>query len=105
MPFELDFGYQPPLRLDLITDLQLPQANESAKPLQGHEFPKRWQHILGVARDGLRDAQDNPKAEANMSHGPINPAITAGASVFLDSEDLPIRYANFSPMRRKLVHR
>jgi len=34
-PFELDLGYEPPLPLDLIADLQRPQANESAKTLQG----------------------------------------------------------------------
>jgi hypothetical protein len=37
-PFELDLGYEPPLPLDLIADLQRPQANESAKTLQGREF-------------------------------------------------------------------
>jgi hypothetical protein len=30
-PFELDLGYKQPLPLDLITDLQRPQAKESAK--------------------------------------------------------------------------
>jgi len=34
-PFELDPGYEPPFPLDLIADLQRPQANESAKPLPG----------------------------------------------------------------------
>jgi hypothetical protein len=57
-PFELHLGYDPPLRLDLIPDLQRPHANESAKTLQGREFVKRLQRILGVARDELCDAQD-----------------------------------------------
>jgi len=39
-PFELDLGYEPPLPLDLIADLQPPQAYESAKTLQGREFVK-----------------------------------------------------------------
>jgi len=39
-PFELDFGYEPHVLLDLIADLQRPQANESAKTFQGHEFVK-----------------------------------------------------------------
>jgi hypothetical protein len=37
-PFELDLGYEPPLLLDFIADLQQPQANESAKTLKGREF-------------------------------------------------------------------
>jgi len=46
-PFELDLGYEPPLPLDLIADLQRPQPNESAKTLQGREFVERLQRILG----------------------------------------------------------
>jgi hypothetical protein len=37
-PFVPDLGYEPPLPLDLITDLQRPQANESGKTLQGRKF-------------------------------------------------------------------
>jgi transposase InsO family protein len=104
-PFELDLGYAPPLPLDLIADLQRPQANASAKTLQGREFVERLQRILGVARDQLHDAQDEQTAEANKSRRPIDPAITAGAKVFLDTKDLPITYANVNPTRRKLIHR
>jgi hypothetical protein len=104
-PFELDLGYNPPLPLDLIADLQRPQAKESAKTLQGREFVERLQRILEVSRDELRDAQDQQMAEANKSRSPIDPAITAGAKVFLDTKDLPVTYANVNPTRRKLVHR
>jgi len=104
-PFEVDLGYEPPLLMDLIADLQRVQANESAKTLQGREFVKRLQHILGVARDELRDAQDIQTAEANKSRRPIDPAITAGVKVFLDTKDLPITYANVNHTQRKLVHR
>ena len=45
-PFELDLGYEPPLPLDIIADLQRPQANKTAKTLQGHEFVERLQRIL-----------------------------------------------------------
>jgi hypothetical protein len=103
--FELDLGYEPPLPRDLIADLQRPQANESAKTLQGRVFVERLQRILGLARDELRDAQDIQMAEANKSRHPIDPAINAGARVFLDTKDLPITYANGNPTRRKLVHR
>jgi len=105
MPFELDLGYEPPLPLDMIADRQRPQANESAKALQGHEFVEQLQRILRVARDELRDAQDKPTAEANKSRHPIDLAIIAGAKVFLDTKDLPITYANANRTRRKLVHR
>jgi hypothetical protein len=105
MPVELDLGYEPPLPLDLIADLQLLQANESVKTLQGREFFEQLQRILGVAKDELRNAQDKQTAEANKSGHPIDPAITAGAKVFLDTKDLPITYANVNPTRRKLVHR
>jgi len=104
-PFELDLGYEPPLPLDLIADLQRPQANESAKTLQGREFVERLQLILGVARDELHNAQDEQTAEVNKSRRPIDPTITAGAKVFLDTQDLPITYANVNPTRRELVHR
>jgi hypothetical protein len=60
---------------------------------------------LGVARDELRDAQDIQMAEGNKSRCPIDPAITAGGKVFLDSKDLPITYANVNPTRHMLVHR
>jgi hypothetical protein len=55
------------------------------------------QRILGVARDELRDAQDKLMAEANKSRRPIDPAITTGAKVFLDTKYLPITYANVNP--------
>jgi len=67
MTFELDLGYEPPLTLDLIAHLQWPQANESAKTLQGREFIERLQHILGVARDELHEAQVKQTVEANQS--------------------------------------
>jgi hypothetical protein len=60
---------------------------------------------LGVTRDQLHDAQDEQTAEANKSRRPIDPAITAGAMVFLDTKDLPITYTNVNPTRRTLVHR
>ena len=104
-PFELDLGYTPPWLLDLFTDLQWPQDNESAETLQGHEFVERLQRISRVARDELRDAHDIQTAEPNKSQRPIDPAITAGAKVFFDTKHLPITYANFNPTQSKLVHR
>jgi len=104
MPFELDLGYEPPLPLDLIADLQRPQANESAKTLQGREFVPRSQRILGVARDELRDAQNTQTAEANKSRRPIDPAITASAKVYVYTHNFPITYANVNPAQLKLVH-
>jgi len=92
------------LLLDLIADLQRLQANESAKTLQGHEFVEQLHCIVGVARDEPCNVQDTQTAEANKSRCPIDPAITAGAKVFLYSKDVPIRYANVNPMRSKLVH-
>jgi len=55
------------LPLNLIADLQQPQANESAKTLQGREFIEQLQHILGGARDKLHVDQDEQMAEANKS--------------------------------------
>jgi len=90
MPFELDLRYEPPFPPDLIAELQWPQVNESVKNFQGHEFIKWLQSILGVARDELQDAQDKQMAEAIKSRHPIDPAITAGVKVYLDSKDLRI---------------
>jgi len=104
-PFELVLGGEPPSLLDLITDLQQPQANQSAKTLQMGEFLERLQRILGVARDELRYAQDKETAEANKSRCPIDPAITTGANLCLDTKDLPISYANVNPTGHKPVHR
>jgi len=100
-PFELDLGYEPPLPLDLIADLQRQQANESTKTLQGCELVERLQHTLGVARDELRDAQDKQTAEVNKSRHPIDPAITASAKVFLDTKDL----TNHIPQRQSYTTR
>jgi hypothetical protein len=59
---------------------------------------------LGVVRDQLHDVNDEQTVEANKLRCPFDPAITAGAKVFLDTKDLPITYANVNPTRRKLVH-
>jgi hypothetical protein len=104
MPFGLDLGYTPASTLDLIADLLQPQANKSAKTSQGREFIEQLQHIFRVARDQLHDAQEEQTAEGIKSQRPIDPAITTGAKVFLDTKDLPITYANVNPMRCKLVH-
>jgi hypothetical protein len=104
MPVELDLGYEPPSPLDLIADLQRPQGNESAKTLQGRKFVEQLQRIFGVPRDELRNDQDEQTAEANKSRRPIDPTITTGANIILDTNDLPITYANVNPTQRKLVH-
>jgi len=103
-PFELDLGYEPPLPLDLMADLQRPKANESANTLQGREFVERLQRLFAVPKDELRGAQDEQMAEANKSRSPIDPASTAGAKVFLATKDLPITYAKVNPTRLKLVY-
>jgi len=66
-PFELDLGYEPPLPLNLIADLQRPQVNESAKTPQGREFVQQLQRIVGVARHELQDTQYKAPAEAKKS--------------------------------------
>jgi hypothetical protein len=103
--FELHLCYEPPLLLDITADLQGPQADESAKTLQGRKFVERLQRILGVTRDELRAAQDKQMAEANKSQRPVDPAIIASPKVFLDTKDLPITYANINHTRRNLGHR
>jgi hypothetical protein len=103
-PVELDLGYESPLPLDLIADLQRPQANDSAKTLQDHEFVERLQRTFGVRRDELHDAQDILMAENNKSRRPMDPAIPAGVKVFLDSKDLLITYANVNTTGHTLVH-
>jgi hypothetical protein len=80
--FELVLGYAPPLPLDLIADLQRPQANASMKILQGDEYVERLLHILGVAIDQLHDTQDEQTAEGNKSRHQIDPSITSGTKVF-----------------------
>ena len=94
---QLDPGYDPPLPLDLIADLQRPQANESAKVLQGPVFVERLHRILGVGMDELRDPQDKQNAVANNSRRLNDPAITTGAKLFLDTKDLPVTYATDNP--------
>jgi len=82
MSFELDPGYEPSLLLDLIADLQRPQANKSATTLQGRGFVEPLQRTWGVPRDELRDAHNEQMADGNQALHPIDPAITAGAKVF-----------------------
>jgi hypothetical protein len=94
-----------PLQLDLIGDLQRQQANTLVKTLQGHEFAEQLQHILRVVRHELRNVKEKQMAEASKSGHPIDPAITAGVKVLLDSNDLPITFANVNWMRHNLVYR
>jgi len=91
---ELHLGYEPHLQLHFIADIQWPQGDESAKSVQGREVVEQLQQILSVARDELRDAQEKKTMEANKSQRLIDPAITAGAKVFLNTKDVPITYAN-----------
>jgi len=56
MHFELDFGYMLPLPHDLIAHFQQPQSIISVNTLQECVFVEWLQHILGVARDAMRDA-------------------------------------------------
>jgi len=97
-PVELDVGYGPPLPLDLVADLQWPQANESAKTLQGQELVELLMRISGVDRNELQEAQDKETVEVNKSRRPFDPTITTGAKVFLDTNDLPITYGDVNPM-------
>jgi len=103
-PVELNLGFVTPWPLDQIADLERPQGNESAIPLQGCELVEQLQRFLKVARDELCDAQDEQKAEASMSRRPIDSTTTASANVILDSKALQITYSNINPMRLKLVH-
>jgi len=91
-PFELVLGYEPPLPQDLIADLQQPQANKSATTLHGREFVEPLQHILAVARDELRDAQDEQTAEANKSRSPNDPAITPGVKVITNNSSFRLKH-------------
>ena len=100
--FHLHHGYQLPLLVDLIADLQWPQANEFAICLQESEFVKYLLCMWGVCNDDLHDAQDKQIVEANRSQNLINSAITVCAKIFLSTKDLPIRYANGSPIPCKL---
>jgi len=104
MPSEHDVTYEPPLPLDIIADLQQPQADESAKSLHACEFVERLQYFLGVFRDQLHNALGEQVAEAKMSQGPIDPTIAGGAKVFRDTKYVPITYANVNPTRCKLVY-
>jgi len=105
MSLELNLVYESPSPLDFIAELQRAQANESAKTLQGCKFVERLQRILGVGKDELRDRKDKQTAEADMSRRPIDPAISAGGKEFPGTKDVPMKYANVNPTRRKLVHR
>jgi len=104
MPGELDFGYEMPLLLDLIADLQWPPAKESENTIQGCKFVKSLQRIKEVARDELHDDRVEQKAEANLSRQPIDSTIPASVMVFLGTQDLPLPYANINPTWDKLVH-
>ena len=76
MPIEHHFGYRLPVLLDIITDLQLPPANRSAKTIQCCKFIVPLQRIMAVDRDELHKAQEQPTAEADRLQHPNNPTIT-----------------------------
>jgi len=63
--------------------------------------------MFRVARDEQRNAQNNQMAEATKSWRPVDPAITAGAKVFLDTKDMPLTYGKCLPhpeLTGKLLH-
>jgi hypothetical protein len=72
------------------------------KTFQCRESVEQLRRILGATRDELHDAQDKHLAEATKLQRPIDPSITTGMMVFLDTQDLPITYANVNPARHKL---
>jgi len=104
MSFKLDFGYELPLPRDLIADPQWPWAKESAKLSQGRE-PVEWlQRSMLVTTDQLRESLVTQTDVANRSWAAINAVITPSRKLSLDTNELPITYANVNSTRYNLVH-
>lgn len=99
-PFELDLGYHPRWPLDLMiqTVVETPRSSTAV------DFATRQQHNLQQAKDSLIRARDAQKELYDRQHLPHDFAI--GDSVYLDTRDLPITYANNTEERsRKLQDR
>jgi hypothetical protein len=68
------------------------------------DFATRQQHNLQQAKDSLIRARDAQKEQYDRQHLPHD--FTVGDSVYLDTRDLPITYANNTEERsRKLQDR
>ena len=104
MPFELELGYELPLPVACITDLQQPQYKESAKTLECCNFLEWLQHLLQIFCVELYNADNKPPSAACQSQHPPDPAITASVKVLSDTKDLLITFANINATWCKLVH-
>jgi hypothetical protein len=99
-PFELDLGYHPRWPMDLMiqTVIEVPRSHTAV------DFATRQQHNLQQAKDSLIRARDAQKELYDRQRLPHN--FTIGDSVYLDTRNLPIIYANNTNERsRKLQDR
>ena len=100
-PYRADYGYNPRMPLDFV--FVAPAAKSSAKAVVASSFAEHLDLILKELRDNIEAAQIEQTAEANRHQRPH--PFKVGDSVFLDTRDLPLEYANSSTESRKLQHK
>jgi hypothetical protein len=101
-PFQADCGYNPTMPLDLI--LSTPNSHlTSEKAQNGVSFAEHLELTLKELRDNIEAAQIEQISEANKHRR--EHSFQVGDSVFLDTRDLALVYANSSTESRKLQHK
>ena len=93
-PFEADLGYTPRSPLAIATGI-----NEGSSATV---FITRMRKILEVLYENLEESQGPQTFKANKHR--VGHNFSVGDSVFLNTKNLPIGYANDDPHRRKLQH-
>ncbi|KAH0607854.1 uncharacterized protein H6S33_001906 [Morchella sextelata] len=100
-PFFTDLGYTPTLPLDTVAEVKS-QESLSARHLEGASFTERMHASLEVSRIALQNAQDQQSVTANASRHETT--VKEGDSVFLNTKNLPLTYANVAVGSTKLRH-
>jgi hypothetical protein len=101
-PFQADCGYSPTMPLDLVFSNSTALLT-SDKAQTGVSFAEHLELILREIRDNIETAQVEQMGEANKHRR--DHSFQVGNSVFLDTRNLALVYANSSTESRKLQHK
>jgi hypothetical protein len=103
-PFELDLGYIPPSKIELIgAAIGAPSLRDSARSKQGKEFAEHMEALLLAAQDDLEAARDAQRADANTNRQDHD--FKEGDLVLLDAPKDHMSYSNPVAGSSKFQHR
>jgi hypothetical protein len=103
-PFEVDLGYIPPSKIELIgAAIGAQSIKDSARSKLGKEFAEHMEALLLAAKDDLEAARDAQRADANTKRRDHN--FKEGDMVLLDAPKDHMTYSNPVHGSSKLQHR